>query len=460
MDELTTEHRIKGQEYNAVLWLDDNKRFLRETHESILRYGLTASMISSDDLVPAIEHYNQREMSVALLIHVKQEIDVNIITKFLEHYRVKAVISDLEMASNPFIGLSLLATVGRIHPNCYRALVTGHIDTAVRDLCQSIGLNDVFAKDNMERVIDRVAVLLKVKIDADQLHAKYRKLLNAYKTLQQSIDKLEHVNKEIRRDRNRLRRSLRELQAQKVPKKKDIEKTSNAVKNQLEKRAASAEQRVQMVLGHQHDLQSIASAVTTTLGNLCAQPELLPPAIKDKLEGAWTASKHTYVLISSTLDIATDEKPSTRATGSIPLAFDEANRIISEQLPDRITVNISLPKEMRATKIPDNMLVRCALNLFNNAKDGMVGRGQIEVTTKTKSTARVKHVEVVVRDTGQGIKKRDIPRVFDWGFTTKGRRYGMGLFIVRKIMERYGGQVKIESVRGKGTAVILSIPVG
>jgi signal transduction histidine kinase len=393
-------------------------------------------------------------------VTVQTHEELQTINKVLGNYQFKAVVSDLVMVSNPLIGLSLLSTAGLSSPKCYRALVTGHIDGTIVNLCKGMGIDTFASKDEPTEVITNILRVLGPPFGrpgAEELTAQMESLGRRFERLQGVYSELRSQNRKIRAERSRLRRELR---AHNVPDKKRRDKYDGAERNNLVKRAESAERRVQMVLGHQHDLKSIAAAVTTTLGNLCAQPELLPPAIKHKLEGAWIASRQTSVLIASTLDIATDEKPSTRSTGSIPLAFNEASRIIADQLPDRINVTISLPEEMRVAKIPDNMLVRCALNLFTNAKDAIPGRGWIEVTIKGRSSARAKHVEVVVQDNGTGIKKRDLPKVFDWGFTTKGSRYGMGLFIVRKIMEKYGGQVRIESKRGKGTAVILKIPVG
>ena len=460
MDELVEAHSEKKADFNVAFWLDDDIRFLHAIQEKIERHAIRVEITQTKYLIDAFELSTKYREPAVLLTEIEQVSDIEYVANFFETHSVNVVISDLEMGNNHLAGLTLLATVGKNNPNCYRALVSGNINNVTADLCRSMGINDIFPKDNIERVINKVVSLFGGKRDLDELKKEYNNLLINYKTVTREADILDYENKELKKERNKLRRMLRELRDQKSPNKKAHDRESNTKKNHIEKRAVLAEQRVQIVLGHQHDLQSIASAVTTTLGNLCAQPELLPPTIKEKLEGAWTAARQTSVLIASTLDIATDEKPSKQITGSIPQAFIEAQRIIADQMSDRISLNILLPEEMRVSKIPDNMLVRCALNLFNNAKDGIVGRGRIEVTTKTKSSSRAKHVEVVIQDNGKGIKKRDLPRVFDWGFTTKGKRYGMGLFIVRKIMERYDGQVKIESVRGKGTSVTLRIPVG
>lgn len=62
---------------------------------------------------------------------------------------------------------------------------------------------------------------------------------------------------------------------------------------------------------------------------------------------------------------------------------------------------------------------------------------------------------VYVEDDGKGIDKKDIPKIFEMGWRRGGGGGGIGLYIVKKLMERYGGKVLVESEKGKGTRFIL-----
>lgn len=69
---------------------------------------------------------------------------------------------------------------------------------------------------------------------------------------------------------------------------------------------------------------------------------------------------------------------------------------------------------------------------------------------------------VIVEDNGIGIRREDIPRVFEWGYTGyNGRREkrstGIGLFLCRQAMDMLGQSIEIESEEGKGTRVILGV---
>jgi signal transduction histidine kinase len=69
--------------------------------------------------------------------------------------------------------------------------------------------------------------------------------------------------------------------------------------------------------------------------------------------------------------------------------------------------------------------------------------------------AQKEFLEVTVSDTGTGIRKNDLPRIFDPYYTSKPAGTGLGLAVVQKIMEAHGGTVGVESNEGCGTKVTL-----
>lgn len=88
-------------------------------------------------------------------------------------------------------------------------------------------------------------------------------------------------------------------------------------------------------------------------------------------------------------------------------------------------------------------------NLMKNGLDAMEGKGQLNIDIKNESTL----VQIDVSDTGKGISKKNIAKVFKPGFTTKKRGWGLGLTLCKRIIEQYHkGELYVKfSEPGKGT---------
>lgn len=94
-------------------------------------------------------------------------------------------------------------------------------------------------------------------------------------------------------------------------------------------------------------------------------------------------------------------------------------------------------------------------NLLRNAVDAMEGRGDINVNVRSSE----KGVTIDISDTGKGILRQDIRSVFSPGFTTKKRGWGLGLSLVKRIIEEYhGGKISVlKSEVGVGTTFRINI---
>jgi PAS domain S-box-containing protein len=101
-------------------------------------------------------------------------------------------------------------------------------------------------------------------------------------------------------------------------------------------------------------------------------------------------------------------------------------------------------------------LKQVVINLVVNALEAMKDGGTL--TARVTSTAE--RVTIAICDTGPGIPPDVLANVFDPFFTTKEAGTGLGLSIVRKIVDAHAGEVRIETERGQGTCVIVSIPTG
>jgi two-component system, NtrC family, sensor kinase len=96
-------------------------------------------------------------------------------------------------------------------------------------------------------------------------------------------------------------------------------------------------------------------------------------------------------------------------------------------------------------------------NLLVNAAQSIEDKGEVCISTAVEDAAAV----VTISDTGCGIEPEHLKRIFDPFFTTKpiGEGTGLGLSISYGIIEKHGGTISVESVRGAGTTFRVSIPI-
>jgi len=97
-------------------------------------------------------------------------------------------------------------------------------------------------------------------------------------------------------------------------------------------------------------------------------------------------------------------------------------------------------------------------NLVKNAIDAMKGKGKISVVIDNDNNL----VKILVTDTGSGIPKKQFNSIFEPGFTTKNRGWGLGLSLTKRIVEEYHkGKIKVlHSEIGKGTTMQVSFKKG
>ena len=94
-------------------------------------------------------------------------------------------------------------------------------------------------------------------------------------------------------------------------------------------------------------------------------------------------------------------------------------------------------------------------NLVKNAIDAMKGKGDLQVTISQLE----QQVKITVTDTGKGISKNEFNTIFDPGYTTKRRGWGLGLSLAKRIVEDFhDGRIKVlNSEKGKGTTMQISL---
>ena len=111
-------------------------------------------------------------------------------------------------------------------------------------------------------------------------------------------------------------------------------------------------------------------------------------------------------------------------------------------------------------KVPDisgdpAMLQQALLNLALNACQAMPGGGTLRISA---AAVRGGRVEILVEDTGIGIKPEHLGRIFDLYFTTRTRGSGIGLSMVYRTVQLHDGEIEVQSTEGRGTTFRIVLP--
>jgi two-component system NtrC family sensor kinase len=141
----------------------------------------------------------------------------------------------------------------------------------------------------------------------------------------------------------------------------------------------------------------------------------------------------------------------------VPQLLDEAIKMAAfSTMLDEVTVvrNYAPVPDMRANP---SELHQIFVNLIINAVQAMNARGRLTLSTGVEGG----YLTVTIQDTGPGIAPQDLAKVFAPFFTTKerGSGTGLGLYIVRTIVNKYGGTIEPVSQPGNGTTFRIQFPL-
>lgn len=119
---------------------------------------------------------------------------------------------------------------------------------------------------------------------------------------------------------------------------------------------------------------------------------------------------------------------------------------------------VSLPTDVPCIQGDETQITQALINIVINAFQAMPEGGVCRIVLTESERQGRKWVEVVVHDSGPGIKPHDLAHIFDPFYTTKINGTGLGLAIAHRIFTNHGGRIEVLCPPGAGTSVVLSLP--
>ena len=208
-----------------------------------------------------------------------------------------------------------------------------------------------------------------------------------------------------------------------------------------------------------HDLRNPLQAIVNTLYLTRKKLESIPltdreimekHGLLEQCETMKEQMEYMNKIVSDLQDYARPLKPK--------LVETSLNQLINESLstitiPEIIELSTEVEEGFKLMVDPE-LMRRVFTNLVTNAIQAMPSGGKLTIEASKTEEA----VFISLQDTGEGMPKENMDRLFQPFFTTKPKGMGLGLPICKRIVEAHGGAITVESEVGKGSALTVNIP--
>lgn len=158
------------------------------------------------------------------------------------------------------------------------------------------------------------------------------------------------------------------------------------------------------------------------------------------------------------------ERIAPRSLDAGKLARDVADRLRPQFEQKPVDLDVDIDPDTPPVWADEDRLVQVLVNVVGNSYAYTPPGGSVLVSVRSEVSVEGASVLFEVRDTGIGIPAEDLPHVFERFYRVEKSRsaagggLGIGLAVVRSLVEQMGGRVRVESERGSGTRVFISLP--
>ena len=121
----------------------------------------------------------------------------------------------------------------------------------------------------------------------------------------------------------------------------------------------------------------------------------------------------------------------------------------------KIDFHLSLSQDISSICADENQVRQIIMNVVINAIQAIKINGKIKITTENSKLKEKPAIKLIIEDSGIGIPESELSQIFDPFFTKKDKGTGLGLSIVYKLVENHQGEIKVESIEGKGTKFMI-----
>jgi two-component system sensor histidine kinase HydH len=168
-------------------------------------------------------------------------------------------------------------------------------------------------------------------------------------------------------------------------------------------------------------------------------------------------------VVTRFLDYARAERPGREGAGKVDLnqVVRKTVQLLQQELPRSIELRVRIDEMLPPIAGDPESLMQVFLNLGQNALHAMPDGGTLEILTTRRRRSRLGYgqfAEVRFRDTGIGIPRDRLKKLFIPFYTTKQKGTGLGLAISHRIVNQHGGTIEVRSTLGQGSTFSVFLP--
>ncbi len=214
----------------------------------------------------------------------------------------------------------------------------------------------------------------------------------------------------------------------------------------------------EFVAGVAHELNNPLTTVMGFSEMLQKQPG--DEQQKRKLDMIHKNARRCHKIVQNLLSFARQSKPERKGVDVNKLVHTAAELLDYQMRASGVELQFMLAPTLPVTLADPNHLQQVFINLLNNARQAIEGHqpsGVIRISTSHQDDA----IRIVIHDSGPGISKENILKIFNPFFTTKevGKGTGLGLSLCYGLIREHGGEIKVQSQPGQGAEFIIELPV-
>ena len=199
-----------------------------------------------------------------------------------------------------------------------------------------------------------------------------------------------------------------------------------------------------------------------------AQPAPIPPfdaagETAELLEIIVEEANRLNNVVTRFLDYARSERPGREGAGKVDLnqVVRKTVQLLQQDLQKSVEIRVRIDEMLPSIAGDPESLLQVFLNLGQNAVQAMPEGGALEILTTRRRRSRLGYgqfAEVRFRDTGIGIPRDKLKKLFIPFYTTKQKGTGLGLAISHRIVNQHGGTIEVRSTLGQGSTFSVFLP--